>query len=214
MADDSHIKLFLRQLKESIPLFFKAFGVVRICPDRIAAPNQLLAFNPLTLTVSLAIFVLARLSIGASNLEIDGVLVASLISTVILFLTGFVMLIFAPGPQALVRSKKWGAFFVMLWLISLIVMVCCDAVPFWTGHKPLTTVIIVSLFGPDTLAPKLKDIARAIILGALALGILTIRTKRMDENFRVFSTCTVVTCLLGLVVNTALLVAIMYWHVV
>src|ERR1700692_2767219 len=120
MSGNFNMNEFLQNLQDSVSKFLEAFSVVRICPEQIEAPKQLLTFNPLTLSISLGIFVLARLSIGGSSTEIDAVMIASLISATILFLTGFVILIIAPGPNALENSKKWGAFFVMLWLTSLI----------------------------------------------------------------------------------------------
>jgi len=203
---------FLQKLRESIPQFLEALSAVRICPEQIQAPKQLLAFNIPTLTISLAIFVLARMSIGGSSGDIDAVVIASLISATILFLTGFVILFIAPGPDAMENAKKWGAFFVMLWLTSLVFIVVCDALPFWLGHTPMTTYIIDHLFGSDGVEPRTKDIMRAIIFGLIALALLLLRTKKIDRSFHVFSECSFITCLIGLVVNTLLIVGVIYQH--
>jgi cytochrome c oxidase assembly factor CtaG len=203
---------FLKNLRESIPKFLEALSIVRICPEQIEAPKQLLAFNVPTLTISLAIFVLARMSIGGSSGEIDAVIIASLISAAILFMTGFVILLIAPGPNAMENSKKWGAFFVMLWLTSLVFLVFCDALPFWLDHTPMTTYIIDHLFGPDGVEPRTKDVMRAIIFGLIALALILVKSKRMDPAFRVFAKCSVIACLIGLTVNTLLIVGVIYQH--
>jgi hypothetical protein len=212
MTGSFNMQAFLQKLYESIPKFLDVLSAMRICPTKIEAPKQLLAFNIPTLTISLAIFVLARASIGGSSGDIDVVVIASLISSTILFLTGFVILLIAPGPNAMENSKKWGAFFVMLWLSSLILLVACDAIPFWAGHMRMTSYIINHIFGPDGIEPQNRDVLRAMIFGFLALALLLLKTKKMDQGFRVFSRCSFVTCLAGLAVNTLLIVGIIYQH--
>jgi hypothetical protein len=199
---------------DSVTKFFDAWRIVRICPNRINAPPQQLSFNILTLAISVAIFVLARASSAGSNTDLDAVLVASIISIVILFFTGFGYLIFDGSENAMEDSRKWGTFFVMMWLTSLLLMVLIDAILFWTGHPRFTTLMMDLSFGSDWPSPQVRDVIRSVFFGIIAIGLMLIKTVRMDHNFKIFEPCSIVTMAFGLIVNSVLLSAFIYGHLI
>jgi hypothetical protein len=198
----------------SVDRFLQSWRVVRICPERIVAPKEAISFNILTLAISLAIFLMARISVAGSDTDIGIVLVAMVVSVAIVFVTGYVTLILQPGEQGIENAPKWGAFFIMTWLTSLLLLLLIDAIPFWLGYTRTTTGIIDAVFGPGNIAGGVKDLLRAIFFGTLAVGILLLKTKRMDTRFRVFERCALVTAGVGLLMNTALMAAFIYGHLI
>jgi len=172
------------------------------------------SFNVLTLVISLGIILLARTSVGGSDTSTNTAVIATLISNFIVFVTGYVTLVVAPGPQAMENAKKWGTFFVMMWLTSLILLVLADALPFWLQRTPFTTQIIDAVFGRGEISPTSKDVLRAAFFGILAIVILLIKTKRMDPNFKIASVCSLITCACGLLVNMLLMGGFVYGHIV
>jgi hypothetical protein len=204
----------INDLLPSIQKFLQTWRVVRICPTEIDAPNETLSFNVLTLTISVAIFLMARISVAGADTSLDVTVIATVVSVVIVFLTGYVVLVFDNSPTATDKARKWGAFFVMLWLTSLLLLVLFDALPFWLGRTGVTSFLIDVIFGPGNLVASLKDVTRAAFFGAAALGILLFKSKRMDPNFRIRSECAIATVLLGFAMNTALMLLFIYAHLV
>jgi hypothetical protein len=198
----------------SIEKFFKVWGVVRICPERISAPNEELSFNVLTLAISLVIFLLARVSVAGSNADVGIVFLAMVVSVCIVFGTGYVTRILQPGARGAENAPKWGAFFVMVWLTSLLLLIIFDALPFWMGHSRATTVLIDSVFGPGNVPTGIKDTLRATLFGGLALSILVLKTRLMDPDYKFIQRCALVTLAVGLFVNTCLLSFFIYGHVI
>ncbi len=198
----------------SVNKFFEVWKTVRICPDKITAPQGIHSFNVLTLLVSIAIFLAARVSIAGSSKDIDAIVIATVISVLVIFLTGYVNLIVRPGPKSVDEARKWGTFFIMTWITSLLLLIVIDAIPFWMGSERLTTTAFNIVVGPDSLSPFARDFVRAFLFGIGALVIIIIKTKRMDRKFRVVERCTVGTIVLGLAVNTALLGGFIYGRVI
>ena len=209
-----NLKLQPRKWLGSVNKFLQAWSAVRICPDQIKAPTGYQSFSVLTLAVSLAIVVLARVSVAGSNTAIDALLIATIISVSIVFLTGYINLILRPGPNSGEEARRWGIFFVMTWLTSLLLLILVDALPFWLGYSRSTTTVVDTLFGPDTFSSTTRDFVRAILFGISALAILLYKTKRMDQTFRATERCTLITIAVGLAVNTILMGGFIYGHVV
>jgi hypothetical protein len=202
----------LRKWLDSVNRFLQAWSIVRICPDRINAPRGHQSFNVLTLTVSLAIFVLARKSVAGSDTGVEAVVIATMISVMIVFMVGYVNLVLRPGPNSIDEAKKWGTFFVMAWLTSLLLLILFDAIPLWFGYSPGSTIVFDTIFGSDAPSPVVRDFARAVLFGAGALMILYYKTRRMDQSFRTADRCTVITLVIGLAVNTFLMGGFIYGH--
>jgi hypothetical protein len=214
MGDNLNIKDALQKLGQSVSDFLTTWAVVRICPHQIQAPPPPLSFNVLTAVISLGIFLLARRSVGGSDSQLDIAVVATIVSNLIVFGTGFVTLVIAPGPNAIDRSKKWGTFFVMAWLTSLILLVLFDALPFWLDHTPISSLLVDVIFGHGRLQPFTKDMFRAAFFGVLAMVILLVKSKRMDPQFAIGSRCALGTCAVGLAVNMALMGGFIYGHII
>ena len=206
------MKFNLALLLPSIDRFLEAWRTVRICPDRISAPHEKLSFNVLTLAVALAIFILARASIAGHGLldNITADLVATIISGFVVFVTGYVTLIWDSSKGGIEKARKWGTFFILVWLSSLIAVIVVDGIPVWMHISPVTTLGINAIFVPGSLSPLAKDTIRAIFFGCLALIILLIKTRRMDRSFSILSICSFSTLGLGLVMNTVLLLLFLY----
>jgi hypothetical protein len=200
----------LRKWLDSVNRFLQAWSIVRICPDRIDAPKGHQSFNVLTLTISLAIFVMARLSVAGSDTGVEAVVIATIISVMIVFMVGYVNLVLRPGPNSMDEARKWGTFFVMAWLTSLLLLVLIDALPVWIGYSRGSTIVFDAIFGPDDPSPVARDFARAVLFGAGALAILCYKTMRMDQHFRIADRCTLLTLVVGLAVNTMLMGGFIY----
>lgn len=200
------------QLGDLIPSyrrFFESLRTVKICPARSEVQEDALSFNTLTLAIALAIFVIARSVTGADTDEIAPQIVAMVISALIAFLCGYAAAIFSP-VNGLELSRKWANFFVHVWLGSLIAMVVLDGIAVWSERDRISTLVIDAVFTPAFLSPIQKDGLRAAIFTLIALGLLLIKTTRQDAQFRLSCTCWMVAAVLGLVVNTALLLAFVY----
>ena len=194
----------------SVERFLKAWSIVRICPEKINAPKEELSFNVLTLAISLAIFLLARTSVAGSNRDLGVVIVAMIVSVCIVFGTGYVTLILQRPEKGRENAPKWGAFFVMIWLTSLILLVLIDALPFWLGYQRTTTAIIDGLFGPAVLSAWMKDSIRAVFFAVPGLAVLAIK----KTTFNLFERCALVTVGFGLLANTCLLALFIYGHLI
>jgi len=199
--------------EESIPRFLEAWTVARICPRQIVAPKETLSLNVLTLGVSLLIFIAARVSEAGSDLGIGTSVIATIISALIAFFTGYVVRIFYFGADVDEISKKWGLFFVMMWITSLISLLAFDAVPHWLGIGRSTNLIINTMFGPD-LNPVMSDMLRGAFFSAFSLILLLIKSKVMDASFRWYSACALVTIAIGLAVNTLLVTGFIYGKII
>jgi hypothetical protein len=199
----------LGDLMPSYARFLESFRAVKICPGRIEAPPEALSFNTLTLAVALVIFVLARSVTTADNDAIAPQIVAMVISALITFLCGYTALIVAPadGPAL---SGKWSDFFVHVWLGSLIAMIVLDGIPVWMERDRLSTIVIDAVVTPAALSELQKDAIRAVIFTLIALSLLLLKTKRQDPQFRLSCACWIVAGALGLIMNTALLLAFVY----
>jgi hypothetical protein len=204
----------LADLTGSVNRFLEAWRIVRICPDKITAPQEQLSFNVLTLTVVLGIFILARYSVAGVERGVASDLFASVISAVVIFVTGFSILIFDSSPEAMDRARKWGMFFVLTWITSLVVAILIDGIAVWNHADAPTTLAIDSVFIPGSLPPLVKNSLRALIMGVVALALLLIKTRVNDPQFRILSQCSILTIFYGLVVNTALLLAFLYSNVI
>lgn len=214
MPDKPGLKDTLQHLEQSINDLLDAWYVTRVCPGQIQAPPPTLSLNLLTLAISLVIVLAARRSVAGSDTDISIMIVATIISNLIVFGTGYVTFVIAPGPTAKERSQKWGTFFVMSWLSSLLFLILFDALPFWLDHTPLTTQLIDVIFGPGVLPPIWKDVIRAAFYGILAMAVLLLKSKRMDPSFAIFSACSLLTCGLGLFVIMLLMGGFIYGHIV
>jgi len=204
----------LGELTKSIPRFFEAWRIVRVCPDRIDAPKEQLSFNVLTLAVVLVIFMIARSSVAGAERSVASDLFATAVSAVVIFVTGFVILIIDNGPDAMDRVHKWGMFFVLTWITSLLAVILIDGIPLWNHASAPTTIAIDSLFIPGTLSEIAKNSLRALIMGLVALVILLIKTKCNDAQFSIMSRCSLLTLFFGLLVNTGLLLVFLYSNVI
>jgi len=200
------------KLLESVYQFLEALKAVRICPDRIDAPNEQLNVNIVSLAVVVVIFALARNFVAGSNPGFASDIFAIIVSTMATFVTGFIIFVLSRNPTT-ERAKKWGAFFVMTWVISLIVAILLDGIAIWNTQNPAatpTSKIIDFVFGEDTLAPLVKNAMRAVIIGIPALAILLIKTWIADPAFSALSKCSIVTLALGLCMNTLMLLLFLY----
>lgn len=204
----------LADLTGSVNRFLEAWRIVRICPDRITAPKEQLSFNFLTLTIVLGIFILARYSVAGVERGVASDLFASVISAVVIFVTGFSILIIDSSPEAMVRARKWGMFFVLTWITSLVVAILIDGIAVWNHADAPTTLAINSVFIPGTLSPLAKNSLRALIMGVVALALLLIKTRMNDPQFKILSQCSLMTIFCGLAVNTALLLTFLYSNVI
>jgi hypothetical protein len=202
------------KLGGSVLQFLEAFRIVRVCPEKIDAPNEQLSLNVATLAIVLLIFVFARYSIAGADRGFAADAIGTIVSTAIMFVTGFVILIMDNGANAMIRVRKWGMFFVLTWIISLIAAIVVDGIAIWNHIDPPTTIVIDSLFVPGTLSPVVKDSLRALIMGLIALSVLLIKTHFNDAQFRIMSRCSITTILIGLLVNTGLLLIFLYGNVV
>ncbi len=155
---------------------------------------------------------MARTSVAGVNTDISVIVVAMVISVLIVFFTGYLILIFQPNSKGIENAPKWGAFFVMVWLTSLLLVVIIDALPFWLGYTRITTTIIEGIFGPDAITSNINDLLRSVLFGILAFAILVYKTKQMDNSFQPFERCALVTFAFGLLVNTTLLEFFVYGH--
>ena len=200
----------LDDLVPSYQRFFQSFIAVKICPRRIDAPEETLSFNTLTLAIAIAIFVIARSTTGADTDGLGPQIVAMVISALISFVAGYVVLIFVPTAEGLALSKKWATFFVHVWLASLIALIAIDGIAIWNKHKPPTSLLIDAVFVPASLSELQKDAIRAAIFTVIALALLLIKTKRQDPEFKLSCRCWVFAAVLSLVVNCALLLAFVY----
>jgi hypothetical protein len=200
----------LEDLVPSYQRLFESLRAVKICPARIDASEETLSFNTLTLAIAVFIFILARSTTTADNDAIAPQLVAMTISALITFATGYVALIFAPAADGLALSKKWTIFFVHVWLTSLIALILIDGIAVWTGHDRPTTLLIDSFFIPGSLTAIQKDGIRALIFSLIALTLLLIKTVRQDDDFTLSNGCWAGAAILGVVVNSALLLAFVY----
>lgn len=202
----------LANLQDSVYQFLEALKVVRVCPDKIDAPNEQLNVNVLSLAVVILIFALARNFVAGSNPEFVSNILAIMVSTTATFVSGFVIYVLSRNPT-IERAKKWGAFFVMTWIISLIVAILLDGIVIWNTQSAAgapTSRIIDSIFGVDVLPPMLKDAMRAVVIGIPALAILLIKTRIADPAFSILSKCSIGTLGLGLFVNTLMLLLFLY----
>ncbi len=204
----------LAKLGESVLQFLEAFKIVRVCPEKIDAPNEQLSLNVTTLAIVLVIFVFARYSIAGADRGIASDMIGTIVSATIMFVTGFVILVMDNSSGAMIRVKKWGMFFVLTWIISLIAVIVVDGIAIWNHGDPPSTMVIDSIFVPGSLPPLVKDSFRALIMGLIALGILLIKTRFSDTEFRILSRCSITTILIGLGVNTCLLLVFLYGNVV
>lgn len=204
----------LSALTESIPRFLEAWRIVRVCPDKIDAPNERLSFNLFTLAVVLAIFVVARYSVAGAERSVASDLFATIISAFVIFVTGFFVLIVDNGPDAMVRVRKWGMFFVLTWITSLLAVIAIDGIALWNHADAPTTVVINAIFVPGTLSEITKNTLRALIMGVVALAILLAKTWLNDNQFRIMSKCSILTILFGLFVNTGLLLIFLYSSII
>jgi hypothetical protein len=199
----------------SVPQFLEAFRIVRVCPEKIDAPSEQLSLNLTTLAVVLAIFVLARRSIAGADAGVASDMVGTIISASIMFVTGFVILIIDNSSDVMTRVRKWGMFFVLTWIVSLVVVILVDGIAVWNHSSDVpTTVVIDSVFIPGSLSPLIKNSLRALIMGLIALAILLIKTRFNDPQFRILSRCSLTTILAGLVMNTVLLQAFLYSNLI
>jgi hypothetical protein len=202
------------KLGGSVLQFLEAFKIVRVCPEKIDAPNEQLSLNLTTLAVVLAIFVFARYSIAGADRGIASDMLGTIVSATIMFVTGFVILIVDNGSDAMTRVRKWGMFLVLTWIISLVAAILVDGIAIWNHSDAPTTIVIDSIFVPGSLSPLAKNSLRALIMGMIALGILLTKTRFHDAQFRIWSKCSITTILMGLIVNTGLLLLFLYGNVV
>lgn len=201
------------KLLGSIPEFLEALRIVRICPDKINAPSENLSVNILTLAIVIAIFALARLTVAGADRDLASNVLAIVVSAAVTFVTGFIVFIFDRQPTV-DRARKWGAFFVMTWVISLLASVVIDGIPVWNNVPKTTTFAIDAIFPPASLSALAKDTMRSLIVGGIALSILLIKTKIADPEFRIVSRCAIATIGAGFLVNTAMLLAFLYGNVI
>ena len=209
-------KELLAKLLDSVYQFLEALKAVRVCPDKIDAPNEQLNVNVLSLAVVVLIFALARNFVAGSNPGFASDVFAIVISTVFTFVTGFIIFVLSRNPT-IERAKKWGAFFVMTWIISLIVAILLDGISIWYNGNPYNTPtsrIIDFVFGEDTLPPLLKNAMRAVIIGIPALAILLVKTRIADPAFSILSKCSIGTLVLGLCMNTLMLLLFLYGNII
>jgi hypothetical protein len=157
---------------------------------------------------------LARSSVAGADRSIASDLFATIVSAVIIFVTGFVILILDNGPNAMDRVRKWGIFFVLTWITSLLAVIFIDGIPLWNHASAPTTIAIDSLFIPGTLSEIVKNSLRALIMGMIALAILLIKTRLNDAQFSIMSRCSLLTLFFGLLVNTGLLLVFLYSNVI
>jgi hypothetical protein len=197
-------------LSEDVTRFLQLWKVARVCPELMQAPEELLKFNILTLGVTLVIFMLARSTVSGAELSVSTDVAATIISSVIAFCTGYVVLIFSPGSD----TSKWSTFFTLTWITSLICAFLLDGILVSNHRDPLSTDIIDWFFTPGSLPAIVKDTMRAVGFSVIALIIMIVKTKFMDRTFRIFSKCGVATVVGGLLVNTLLLLAFLYRNVI
>jgi hypothetical protein len=198
------------KLAGSVPQFLEVFRIVRLCPDEINAPDEKLSLNLTTLAIVLAIFVIARRSIAGASGGVASDMLGTVVSASVMFVTGFVILIIDNTSDVMTRVRKWGMFFVLTWIISLVVVIVIDGIAIWNHRDPLTTIVIDSIFVPGTLSPLIKNSFRALVMGLIALSVLLVKTRINCPQFRIFSRCSLTTVLAGLVMNTLLLLAFLY----
>jgi hypothetical protein len=204
------VPIKLDDLIPSYQRFFESFLAVKICPKRIDASEETLSFNTLTLAIAIVIFVAARSTTGADNETIAPQLVAMAISAFITFVSGYVALIFVPAADGLALARRWAIFFVHVWLASLIAMIVIDGIAVWTGRDRITTLLIDAVFVPGSLTEVQKDTIRAVFFSLIALAILLIKTMRQDSGFTLSCRCWMMAAALGVVMNSALLLAFVY----
>src|SRR5262249_23007224 len=112
------------------------------------------------------------------------------------------------------KVYKWGTFFILTWITSLICAVIIDGISVWNGHKPLSSIVIDAIFVPGSLPPLTKNLLRALCFSLIALCVLIIKTKIMDRTFSMTGKCALVTLAGGLAMNTVLLLVFLYSNVI
>ncbi|KAH2808729.1 hypothetical protein KXV85_005854, partial [Aspergillus fumigatus] len=117
----------------SVTQFLEVFRIVRICPDKIDAPNEQISLNVATLASVLLIFALARHIVAGADAGVAVSFIGTIVSAAVMFVTGFVILVRDSRSDAMVRVRKWGMFFVLTWIISLIAAILIDGIAVWSG---------------------------------------------------------------------------------
>jgi len=204
----------LTNLTNSTYRFLGAWSIVRMCPQKIEANEEQLSFNAATLAITLVIFMLARGTIAGANLSVLPSAIATFVSSFIIFATGFVALIFKSDKDWKQTVQKWGIFFSMLWIVSLVIAIIIDGIAVWTGKSPLTTVIIDYFIDPGELSGTFKDFLRAIIISTIALGVLYIKSTNMNGGQKIIDKCMFFTVMFGCAMNCVLMVFFIYGDVV
>jgi hypothetical protein len=206
----------LEDLMPSYKRFFESFLAVKICPRRIKASEEILSFNTLTLAISVVIFILARSTAGPENDDLQPQIIATVISAFIAFVSGYVTLIFKPNREGMALAKKWGIFFVHVWIGSLIALIVLDGIAVWTGNinGRISSFLIDSIFVPGYLSAWQKDLLRALLFTSIALGVLLIKTARQDPDFTFVDRCWFFAVALGLIMNSFLLLWFVYGNFV
>lgn len=209
----------LSDLASSVDRFLQAWLVVRMCPQKIDAKDEMLKFNPLTLAVTLVIFFLARSTVSGLARDPATDLVATVISSFVIFVTGFVGIIFSPG-SGIEGARKWGMFFIFTWIVSLLLAIVIDGIPIWNHVKPTSSLLIDAIFVPGTLSALVKNLLRAILFSLLALAIMFIKTKIMvrksnsGEVFNITTPCALASIGAGLIMNSVLLLLFLYSNII
>ena len=202
----------LSDLTSGLERFLQAWQIVRICPNEINAPKEQLSFNILTLGIAVAIFMLARHTISGVDNDIPTDIFATVISSFIIFVSGYVSLIFYP-QGGLEGAYKWGTFFVLTWITSLICAIVIDGISIWNTRHALSSVVIDEFFVPGTLPSLVKNLLRALGFGIISLIILSIKTRIMDPSFKINSWCAIATFVFALAMNSVLLLLFLYSNV-
>lgn len=208
------LPISVKDVTDSIERFLRSWKIVRICPHQIDNDQDALSLNILTLAISLVIFLAARSTIAGSDDSIPANLAASIISILIMFAAGYATLIVCPKEDGLVLGRKWNLFLVHTWLASMIVLILTDGLLAWNQKQPLTSIILDWVFGAGSLLPLVKDGTRALMFSTIAIFLVIVKSKCIDPTFRVFSTCSIATILVGLAANTAILLMFVYGNVI
>ncbi len=198
----------------SMQQFFARLRAIRICPSRIEDTEDGRALKMLTLAIAVIIFALARSLIAGGPTDPGPYLIAIIISAVIVFIAGYGALIVQPGEPGQLLARQWAAFFVYIWLTSLVLLILIDGLPFALNAARLSSWPIDIVVPPGGLEEWQKDLARSVLFTLAALLLLLVQTRRADPNFSLSSPCWIVAAAIGLVVNALLMLAFVYGNLI
>jgi hypothetical protein len=105
---------------------------------------------------------------------------------------------------------------IYIWLTSLILLIVFDGLPsaLTQGRVLLSSWLIDAAVVPGTLEEWQKDLARAVLFTFAAISLLLVQTKRAEPDFSLSNGCWPVAAIIGLVVNSLLMLAFVYGNLI